>query len=79
MRGLSAPASANGSRMSTTQAPAWKMNMIVVLLLYPVVFLFGLWVGTPILIEDPGSAILPFAVSRQRRQRRHAELPGARG
>ena len=28
---------------------AWKMNMIVLLTLYPVVFLWGLWVGTPIL------------------------------
>jgi antibiotic biosynthesis monooxygenase (ABM) superfamily enzyme len=28
---------------------AWKMNMIVLLTLYPVVFLWGLFVGTPIL------------------------------
>jgi antibiotic biosynthesis monooxygenase (ABM) superfamily enzyme len=28
---------------------AWKMNMIVLLTLYPVVFLWGLLVGTPIL------------------------------
>ncbi len=28
---------------------AWKMNMIVLLALYPVVFLWGLWVSTPIL------------------------------
>ena len=40
-----------------TSAPAWKQNMIVLLLLYPVVFLFGLWVQTPILI---GKAGLPF-------------------
>jgi uncharacterized protein len=33
------------------KAPAWKMNMIVVLLLYPVVFLFGLWVQTPFLLR----------------------------
>ena len=39
------------------QAPAWKMNMIVLLLLYPVVFLFGLWVHTPILMHGMG---LPF-------------------
>jgi uncharacterized protein len=39
-------------------APAvWKQNMIVLLLLYPVVFLFGLWVQTPLLI---GKAGLPF-------------------
>jgi uncharacterized protein len=30
---------------------AWKMNMIVLLTLYPVVFLWGLLVGTPILIK----------------------------
>src|SRR5437667_7436717 len=30
--------------------PAWKQNMIVLLLLYPVVFLFGIWVQTPVLI-----------------------------
>jgi uncharacterized protein len=39
------------------QAPAWKMNMIVLLLLYPVVFLFGLSVQTPLLI---GTLSLPF-------------------
>jgi uncharacterized protein len=33
------------------QAPAWKQNMIVLLLLYPVVFLFGLWVQTPVLMH----------------------------
>ena len=30
---------------------AWKMNMIVLLTLYPVVFLWGLLVGTPILAK----------------------------
>ena len=41
-----------------TSAPAaWKQNMIVLLLLYPVVFLFGAWVQTPVLI---GKAGLPF-------------------
>ena len=39
------------------QAPAWKMNMIVLLLLYPVVFLFGLLVQTPLLMRGIG---LPF-------------------
>ena len=37
-----------------TGAPApaaWKMNMIVLLTLYPVVFLWGLLVGTPILTK----------------------------
>lgn len=36
---------------------AWKQNMIVLLLLYPVVFLFGIWVQTPVLM---GRAKLPF-------------------
>lgn len=36
---------------------AWKQNMVVVLLLYPVVFLFGAWVQTPILIGRIG---MPF-------------------
>jgi uncharacterized protein len=39
------------------QAPAWKMNMVVLLLLYPVVFLFGLWVQAPLLMGVLG---LPF-------------------
>lgn len=29
--------------------PVWKMDMIVLLLLYPIVFLWGVWVGTPLL------------------------------
>ena len=37
--------------------PAWKQNMVVLLLLYPVVFLFGLWVQTPLLMRAAG---LPF-------------------
>ena len=40
--------------------PAWKQNMIVVLLLYPIVFLFGALVHTPILT---GWARLPFAIA----------------
>ena len=36
---------------------AWKQNMIVLLLLYPVVFLFGAWVQMPVLM---GKAGLPF-------------------
>jgi antibiotic biosynthesis monooxygenase (ABM) superfamily enzyme len=47
------PSAADG-----TSAPAaWKMNMLVLLLLYPIVFLFGLWVQTPLLM---GKAGLPF-------------------
>jgi antibiotic biosynthesis monooxygenase (ABM) superfamily enzyme len=39
-------------------APAvWKQDMMVLLMLYPVVFLFGIWVQTPLLI---GRAGVPF-------------------
>jgi antibiotic biosynthesis monooxygenase (ABM) superfamily enzyme len=37
--------------------PAWKQNMIVLSMLYPVVFLFGLYVQTPWLVKAAG---LPF-------------------
>lgn len=37
--------------------PAWKQNMLVVLMLYPVVFLFGALVQTPLLIGRVG---MPF-------------------
>jgi len=40
--------------------PAWKMNMLVLLVLYPLVFLFGAFAGTPFLTNRLG---LPFAVS----------------
>jgi antibiotic biosynthesis monooxygenase (ABM) superfamily enzyme len=46
-----------GKDASAPGAPAWKQNMVVLLLLYPVVFLFGLYVQTPILM---GSLGLPF-------------------
>ena len=36
---------------------AWKQNMLVLTLLYPIVFLFGFWVGTPLLTAW---AHLPF-------------------
>jgi uncharacterized protein len=39
---------------------AWKQNMLVLLLLYPVVFLFNVFVNTPLLT---GRAGLPFAVA----------------
>ena len=41
-------------------AAAWKMNMLVLLMLYPVVFLFGAFVQTPFLT---GRAGLPFAIA----------------
>jgi antibiotic biosynthesis monooxygenase (ABM) superfamily enzyme len=47
--------SAKGDRVAAPAA--WKQNMIVLLLLYPVVFLFGAWVQTPLLM---GRAGLPF-------------------
>jgi len=39
---------------------AWKMNMLVLLMLYPVVILFGAFVQTPLLIGRGG---LPFAIA----------------
>jgi uncharacterized protein len=43
------------------QPPAvWKMNMIVLLMLYPIVFLWGMFIGTPLLDRALG---LPFAIS----------------
>ena len=44
-------------RRTGVGAAAWKQNMIVLLLLYPVVFLFGVLVQTPVLM---GKAGLPF-------------------
>jgi uncharacterized protein len=41
-------------------APAWKQNMLVLLLLYPIVFLFGAFVQTPLLSERGG---VPFAAA----------------
>ncbi|MCC7023658.1 MAG: antibiotic biosynthesis monooxygenase [Thermomicrobiales bacterium] len=41
-------------------APAWKQNMLVLLALYPVVFLFGFFVGGPLLGVRLG---LPFWLS----------------
>jgi hypothetical protein len=38
----------------------WKQNMLVLLIIYPVVFLFGHFVQTPLLT---GRAALPFAVA----------------
>lgn len=43
-----------------TPAPAWKQNMVVLMLLYPVVFLFGAFVQTPLLT---GRARIPFPVA----------------
>src|SRR5215203_2395171 len=37
--------------------PAWKQNMLVLLMLYPIIFLFGAWVETPLL---RGQLAMPF-------------------
>ena len=44
----------------TQRRPVWKQNMLVLLMLYPVVFLFGVLVQTPLLSQRAG---LPFAVA----------------
>lgn len=36
---------------SAASPPGWKLNMVVLLVLYPIVFLFGKWVATPLLID----------------------------
>jgi antibiotic biosynthesis monooxygenase (ABM) superfamily enzyme len=50
------PASAGGAE----RPAAWKQNMLVLLMLYPVVFLFGTFVQTPLLSVRAG---LPFATA----------------
>jgi antibiotic biosynthesis monooxygenase (ABM) superfamily enzyme len=35
----------------TSPPAAWKLNMVVLLFLYPIVFLFGVWVQTPLLMK----------------------------
>jgi antibiotic biosynthesis monooxygenase (ABM) superfamily enzyme len=41
-------------------APVWKMNMLVLLMLYPIVFLFSVFVGTPLLTN---LLHMPFAIA----------------
>lgn len=48
---------AAGATAGRAVPPAWKQNMVVIALLYPVVFLFGIAVQTPILMQYEG---LPF-------------------
>jgi hypothetical protein len=45
---------------SAAAPPAWKQNMVVLLMLYPVVFSFGMWVQNPFLIK---AARLPFPLA----------------
>jgi antibiotic biosynthesis monooxygenase (ABM) superfamily enzyme len=40
--------------------PVWKMDMLVLLMLYPIVFLFGVFVATPLFTNK---LALPFAIS----------------
>jgi uncharacterized protein len=50
----------DSGRAAVGTVPAWKQNMIVLLLLYPVVFLFGSFVQAPWLM---GRLELPFPVA----------------
>jgi antibiotic biosynthesis monooxygenase (ABM) superfamily enzyme len=45
---------------SSPPLPVWKMDMLVLLMLYPIVFLFGTFVATPFLTHR---LALPFAIS----------------
>jgi len=47
----------SGSQRGMPPPPVWKQNMIVLLQLYPVVFLFGMFVQNPVLIKRLG---MPF-------------------
>ncbi|MDB5732674.1 MAG: Antibiotic biosynthesis monooxygenase [Variovorax sp.] len=46
-----------GGTTGRAAPPPWKQNMLVLLMLYPVVFLFGLWVQEPVLMKGMG---MPF-------------------
>jgi len=50
------PAAATGA----PSPAAWKQNMLVLLMLYPIVFVFGLLVQTPLLMRAAG---VPFAIA----------------
>jgi uncharacterized protein len=40
--------------------PVWKMDMLVLLMLYPIVFLWGIFIGVPLLADK---LAMPFAVA----------------
>jgi uncharacterized protein len=42
----------SGKGAGAEPPPGWKQNMIVLLVLYPTVFLFGFFVGTPLLMRQ---------------------------
>jgi uncharacterized protein len=46
-----------GQPPGTRPPPVWKQNMVVLLVLYPVVYLFGIWFSTPFLAQRLG---IPF-------------------
>ncbi len=50
----------DSARPGDAPLPVWKMDMLVLLMLYPIVFLFGVFVGTPLFSNVLG---LSFAVS----------------
>ncbi len=50
---------ASKDQLGAATPPAWKYNMILLLMLYPTVFLFGYWVQTPLLVARG----MPFALS----------------
>ena len=51
----------DGASPGAPPLPIWKMDMLVLLLLYPTVFLFATFVGAPLLGRTLG---LPFAVAQ---------------
>ena len=59
--------------------PAWKQNMVVLLVLYPLVFLLNAWLQKPILVGVFGLPLLGLSFHQQRRQRRHAQPDPAQG
>ena len=52
--------SRDGSSQDATPLPVWKMDMLVLLLLYTIVFLWGVFVGTPFLDKTFG---MSFAIA----------------
>ncbi len=50
----------DGAAPGAPPPPVWKMDMLVLLLLYPIVFLFATFVGAPLLGRALGS---PFAIT----------------
>ncbi len=51
----------DGDRPGAPLPPVWKMDMLVLLMLYPVVFLFATFVGAPLLGRTLG---FPFAIAQ---------------